>query len=78
MTDVSREYAVALYTLAAETGEQRETAEALSQVSACFEADPEYLRDMIRLVNRTQLMPQDVLSDSLYFFDRETGKITIA
>ena len=40
--------------------------------------DPEYLRDMIRLVNRTQLQPQDVLSDSLYFFDRETGKISIA
>ncbi|MBO6007732.1 MAG: hypothetical protein J6P78_04115 [Lachnospiraceae bacterium] len=50
----------------------------LIALSAKTEADPEYLRDMIRLVNRTQLMPQDVLSDSLYFFDRETGKITIA
>ena len=47
-------------------------------LSAKTDADPEYLRDMIRLVNRTQLQPQDVLSDSLYFFDRETGKITIA
>ena len=50
----------------------------LIALSAKTEADPEYLRDMIRLVNRTQLMPRDVLSDSLYFFDRETGKITIA
>ena len=40
--------------------------------------DPEYLRSMIYSINRTQLDPQDVLSDSLYYFDRETEKITIA
>lgn len=43
MTDVSREYAVALYTLAAEQGEQKEVADALREVSACFEEQPEYL-----------------------------------
>ena len=50
----------------------------LIAVSDKTEAHSEYLKDMIRLVNRTQLPPQDVLSDSLYFFDREKGKITLA
>ena len=40
--------------------------------------DTGYLKEMIRYVNRTQLAPQDVLSDSLYHFDSETGKIAIA
>ena len=38
----------------------------------------EYLKDMIYSVNRTQLKPQDFLSDSLYYFDRSTERITIA
>ena len=42
------------------------------------ETDLTYLKDMIRVINRTQLAKQDVLSDSLYFFSRETGKITVA
>ncbi len=36
------------------------------------------LKDMIYNINRTQVEPQDVLSDSLYYFDCETEKITIA
>ena len=40
--------------------------------------DWDYLRDMIHSVNKTEMVPQDILSDSLYYFDRETGKITIA
>ncbi len=40
--------------------------------------DEKSLRDMIRSVNETQLEPQDVLSDSLYFYDREVEKISIA
>jgi hypothetical protein len=40
--------------------------------------DIKNLRDMIRMINRTQVLPQDVLSDSLYYFDKETGKITVA
>ena len=42
------------------------------------ETDLTYLKDMIKVINRTQIAPQDVLSDSLYYFDRETGKITVA
>ncbi len=38
----------------------------------------EYLKEMICTVNRTQLKPQDFLSDSLYYFDRTTERITIA
>jgi hypothetical protein len=49
----------------------------LIAISDRTEAHSQYLKDMIRLVNRTQLPPQDILSDSLYYFDRETGKITI-
>ena len=40
--------------------------------------DEKSLRDMIRSVNKTQLEPQDVLSDSLYFYDRKDEKISIA
>ena len=36
------------------------------------------LKNMIYSVNRTQVDPQDFLSDSLYYFDRESEKITIA
>lgn len=40
--------------------------------------DEKSLRDMIHSVNETQLEPQDVLSDSLYFYDRKDEKISIA
>ena len=47
-------------------------------VSDKNETDITYLKDMIKVINRTQVAPQDVLSDSLYYFDTETGKITVA
>ena len=47
-------------------------------VSDKNETDITYLKDMIKVINRTQVAPQDVLSDSLYYFDAETGKITVA
>lgn len=42
------------------------------------EEDTGCIKDMIFSINRTQVEPQDVLSDSLYYFDRDTGKITFA
>lgn len=36
------------------------------------------LKNMIYSINRTQVEPQDFLSDSLYYFDRESEKISIA
>ena len=40
--------------------------------------DVSYLKDMIYEVNRTQIAPQDVLSDSLYYFDMDSEQITFA
>ena len=40
--------------------------------------DKKSLKDMIYSVNRTQMDPQDILSDSLYFYDRTEEKIFIA
>ena len=40
--------------------------------------DRDYLRKMIYCINRSQLDPQDILSDTLYYFDAETEKITVA
>ena len=37
----------------------------------------EDLKDMIVHVNRTSLDPEDKLSDSLYYYDRKTDKVTI-
>ncbi len=39
--------------------------------------DPECLKEMIHEVNITQVSPEDRLSDELYYFDRETGKVEI-
>lgn len=35
------------------------------------------LKEMICYVNQTEVRPEDKLSDSLYYYDRETDKITI-
>ena len=35
------------------------------------------LKEMISYVNQTEVRPEDKLSDSLYYYDRETDKITI-
>ena len=40
-----------------------------------FDAEP--LRDMVKQVNETELSPEDFLSDSVYYYDRETGEISI-
>lgn len=40
--------------------------------------DKKSLTDMIYTVNRTQMDPQDILSDSLYFYNRKEEKISIA
>ncbi len=36
------------------------------------------LREMVKSVNQTQLAETEVLSNSVYYYDRETNKITIA
>lgn len=39
--------------------------------------DTDYLRSTIKEVNETQVESEEVLSDSLYYFDRKTQKITV-
>lgn len=40
--------------------------------------DEDYLRYMITSVNRTQLQPQEFLSDTLYFYDKEERSLRVA
>lgn len=42
------------------------------------DGDPEYLKSTIREINDTQVDPEEVLSNQLYYFDRRTQKITVA
>ena len=39
--------------------------------------DARYLREMIREVNATQVEPEEVLSDNLYYFDRLKNRMEI-
>ena len=39
--------------------------------------DAETLKVMVMNVNRTQVLPKEFLSDSVYFFDRDTQEISI-
>ncbi len=38
---------------------------------------PEQLKNMIKEINETQVEPEDVLSDNLYYYDRKEGKIRL-
>lgn len=40
--------------------------------------DPLQLQQMVAEVNRTQLDAEDILSDSVYYYDRETENLTLA
>lgn len=40
-------------------------------------ADENYLIDVVRMINRTELKSKDVLSDSIYHYDREKGKLEV-
>lgn len=37
----------------------------------------EYLKDMVRTVNRTEVAPDEILSDSVYFYSRLTDRVEI-
>ena len=40
--------------------------------------DIEYLRDMVRTVNRTEVAPDEILSDSVYYYNRLRDRVEIA
>ena len=39
---------------------------------------PEELAEIVKEVNRTQVQPEERLSDSVYLYDRKSGEIRIA
>lgn len=39
--------------------------------------DPEVLRDMVREVNATQVEPEEILSDNLYFYQRQENRVEV-
>lgn len=39
--------------------------------------DVEYFKEMVKEINILEVAPQEVLSDSVYYFDRETGLLTM-
>lgn len=42
------------------------------------EVPKEYIQMMIREVNRTQLAPDEVLTDTLYVYEHNTGEVRVA
>ncbi len=42
------------------------------------DADRQSLRDMVCEINRSQVEPEEVLSDSVYYYSREEGKLEVA
>lgn len=47
-------------------------------IPADFDMNVEYMKYMVRDVNRTQVLREEVLSDSVYIYHRETDCISIA
>lgn len=46
-------------------------------VPSAFTEDPEELRKIVREVNLTAVAPEEILSDSIYLYDRSTDKVTM-
>ena len=46
-------------------------------VPADDNSDAEVFRDMVQSVNRTAVAPNEILSDNVYYYNRETNEITI-
>ena len=47
-------------------------------IPANADMDVEYLRDMVRTVNRTEVAPDEILSDSVYRYNRLTDRVELA
>lgn len=46
-------------------------------IPANADMDVEYLKDMVRTVNRTEVAPDEILSDNVYYYSRFTGRMEI-
>lgn len=47
-------------------------------IPANADMDTEYLRDMVRTVNRTEVAPDEILSDNVYYYSRLTDRVELA
>lgn len=47
-------------------------------IPANADMDAEYLRDMVRTVNRTEVAPDEILSDNVYYYNRLTDRVELA
>lgn len=47
-------------------------------IRALGECDVEGLKAMVKEINSTQVLPEEVLSDNVYFYNAETGELSIA
>lgn len=47
-------------------------------IPANSDMDIEYLRDMVRTVNRTEVAPDEILSESVYYYNRLTDRVEMA
>ena len=39
--------------------------------------DPRFLKEMVREVNATQVLPEEILSEHVYYYDREKREVTV-
>lgn len=46
-------------------------------IPANADMDVEYLRDMVRTVNRTEVAPDEILSDNVYYYSRLTDRVEL-
>lgn len=46
-------------------------------IPANADMDTEYLRDMVRTVNRTKVAPDEILSDNVYYYSRLTDRVEL-
>ena len=40
--------------------------------------DVDYLKDMVRTVNATEVAPEEILSDNVYYYNRLTDRVELA
>ena len=44
---------------------------------ASYDVEVEFLKEMVSQINREEVLPEERLSDSVYFYDRKTDRVEI-
>ena len=47
-------------------------------VPVSINVPPDYLREVVQKVNEASVLPEERLSDSVYYFSRESGKVELS